>query len=227
VLNLLRTMADRARQMGPSELEAALRKLGGVAARLSADEMLRLLARRDDESADSEIVAAVLDRMEDADVAGFVAASVVAERGATARLAHAFQALVPDTDRRRRLAALAEAEAAASGDAEEQAFGDLFDKVESMVSSYSDTNYVSEEYGRELWAAQTRAVDVEHAADDPPERIGAWLSTVNDGALRGLDHQLLHDLLAIEEDPMRWRDVAETAAAHAEDLVRVGHFPAR
>ncbi len=93
-----------------------------------------------------------------------------------------------------------------------------------MVSSYSDTNYVSEEYGRELWAAQTRAVDVEQTADDPPERVGVWLSTVNDGALRGLDHQLLHDLLAIEEDPMRWRDVADTAAAHAEDLVRVGYF---
>ncbi len=224
VLTMLRAMAERARQMDPAELEATLRKLGGVTARLSADEMLRLLARRDDESPDSEVVAAVLDRMEDEDVADFVAASVVAERGATARLAHAFQALVPDTDRRRRIAALAEEEAAASAQGEEQAFDDLFGKVESLVSSYSDTNYVSEEYGRELWSAQTRAVDVEQAADDPPERVGGWLSTVNDAALRGLDHQLLNDLLAIEEDPKRWRDVADTTAAHAEDLVRVGYF---
>lgn len=223
VLSLLRTMAERARQMDPDELEATLRKLGGVAARLSADEMLRLLARRDDESADSEVVAAVLNRMEDDDVATFVAASVVAERGATARLAHAFQALVPDTDRRRRLAALAD-EKISTSEGEEQGFQDLFGKVESMVSSYSDTNYVSEEYGRELWAAQTRAVDVEHAADDPPERVATWLATVNDGALRGLDHQLLNDLLAIETDPIRWRDVADTTAGHAEDLVRVGYF---
>jgi len=191
VVALLRTLAERARQMDPAERETTLRKLGGVAARLSVDEMLRLLARRDDESADDEVVAAVLDRMQDADVAAFVAASVVAERGATARLAHAFQALVPDTDRRRRLAALAEERAAGLEEykeSEEQDFEDLFNKVESMVSSYSDTNYVSEAYGRELWSAQTRAVDVEQAADDPPGRVGAWLSTVNDAALRGLDH---------------------------------------
>jgi len=224
ILALLRTMAQRAQKMADGELEATLRKLGGVTARLSADEMLRLLAHRGNESADGEVVGAVLDSMEDADVAGFVASSVVAERGATARLAHAFQALVPDTDRRRRIAALAEEEATPSAAGEDQIFEDLFDKVESMVTSYTDTNYVSEEYGRELWAAQTKAVDVEQTADDPPDRVAGWLSSVNDAALRGLDHQLLHDLLAIEEDPARWRDVADTTAAHAEDLVRVGYF---
>ncbi len=227
ILALLRTMAERAQKMADGELEATLRKLGGLTARLSADEMLRLMAHRGDKSADGEVVGAVLDSIEDEDVASFVASSVVAERGATARLAHAFQALVPDTDRRRRIAALAEKEATAGAggaDGEDQVFEDLFDKVESMVSSYSDTKYVSDEYGRELWSAQTKAVDVEQTADDPPERVAAWLSSVNDGALRGLDHQLLHDLLAIEEDPDRWRDVADTTAAHAEDLVRVGYF---
>ena len=47
---------------------------------------------------------------------------------------------------------------------------------------------------------------------------------MSDGALRGLDHQLLMDLLSIEEDPHRWRDVAQTVVAHADDLVRVGYF---
>jgi hypothetical protein len=220
---LLSAMVQRAQQMDPVAQEATMQKLGSVAARLSADEMLRLLARRDGDSADSGVVAAVLGRMDDAGVAKFVAASVVAEGGATARLAHAFQALVPDPDRRRRLAALAEEEAAGAA-GEDEAFDDLFNNVESMVSSYSDTNYVSAAYGRELWSAQTRAVDVAQAGDDPPERVAAWLSTVNDSALRGLDHQLLHDLLVIEEDPVRWRDVADTVAGHAEDLVRVGYF---
>ena len=224
ILALLRTMAERAQKMPDGELEATLRKLGGITARLSADEMLRLAAHRSDVSADGEVVGAVLDSMQDGDVASFVASSVVAERGATARLAHAFQALVPDTDRRRRIAALAEEEAAAVPDVDDKIFEDLFGKVESMVSSYSDTTYVSEEYGRELWSAQTKAVDVEQTADDPPERVAAWMSTVNDAALRGLDHQLLHDLLAIEQDPARWRDVADTTAAHAEDLIRVGYF---
>jgi hypothetical protein len=61
-------------------------------------------------------------------------------------------------------------------------------------------------------------------SDDPPERIATWLATVGDAALRMLDHQLLLDLLSIEADPARWRDIAETATAHAEDLVRVGYF---
>lgn len=224
VLQLLQTIAARAQQMGPDALESTLRQLGRVAARLSAEDMLRLLARRDDQSPDKGLVGAVLDRMDDQDVAGFVAASVVAEHGATERLAHAFQALVPDTDRRRRLLALAEDQVAASGHVEEAALENLSGKLESMVSSYSDANYVSEAYGRELWSAQTQAEDVERASDDPPERVAAWLATVNDAALRGLDHQLLSDLVALEQDPARWRDVAETIAAHAEDLVRVGYF---
>ena len=224
VLKLLQNIAARAQQMDPAQLESTLRKLGRVAARLSADDMLRLLARRDGEAPDGEIVSAVLQRMEDEDLASFVAGSVVAERGASARLAHAFQSLVPDGDRRRRLLALAEEQVATSELGAEAHFEELWGKVESMVTSYSDSTYVSEAYGRELWSAQNKAVEVERAGDDPPERLAGWLATVSDTALRGLDHQVLHDLLAIETDPARWRDVADTAVLHAEDLVRVGHF---
>ena len=38
------------------------------------------------------------------------------------------------------------------------------------------------------------------------------------------DLQLLLDLLRIEEDPDRWRDVLEPAAAHVDDLVLLGDF---
>jgi hypothetical protein len=150
--------------------------------------------------------------------------SVIAEGGATARLAQAFQALVPDPDRQRRLLALAEPEVAASPLGEDASFEELWGSVESMVTSYSDANYVSEDYGRELWMVQTKAVEVEQTGDDPPERVAAWLATVSDTALRGLDLQVLEDMLTIEQDPARWRDIAGTAAAHADDLVRVGHF---
>jgi hypothetical protein len=93
-----------------------------------------------------------------------------------------------------------------------------------MLTSYSDKTFVSDEYGRELSSARAQAVDVERTSDDPPERVAAWLATVSDAALRGLDDQLLLDLLAIEADPLRWRDVADSVTTHAEDLVRVGHF---
>jgi hypothetical protein len=224
VVKLLQNMVERARQIDAQQLDATLRQLGGVAARLSADDMLRLLAHKRTEAPGGGVVTAVLDRMGDTEVARFVAGSIIAEQGASARLAHAFQALVPDTDRQRHVLSLAEDQVAASPLGEEAPFEELWGKVESMMASYSDEAYVSEAYARELSNIRTHAVEVERTSDDPPERIATWLLTVNDAALRRLDHQLLTDLLAIEQDPARWRDVAETASAHADDLVRVGHF---
>ena len=100
----------------------------------------------------------------------------------------------------------------------------MWNGVEQMLTSYTDARYVSDDYARELSHARTLPVDVERVSDDPPERIAGWLATVSDGALRSLDQHLLTDLLQIENDPSRWRDVADTVVAHADDLVRVGHF---
>jgi hypothetical protein len=224
VIKMMQSIVTRAKEKDPGELEGSLRQLGRVASRLSADDMLRLLAQRDAHAEGGDAVGAVLDQLGDGDVAKFVAGSVIAEHGATARLAHAFQALVPDIDRQRRLLAIAQEEVAASAVGEDSGFDELWTKVESMVTSYSDANFVSRDYAQELWTAQTPVVPVEGTSDDPPDRIATWMGTVGDAALRQLDHLLLTDLLAIEQDSARWRDIAETVAAHAEDLVRVGHF---
>jgi HEAT repeat protein len=171
-----------------------------------------------------DVVSAMVHRLTDGAVAQFVSNSVIAEKGPTDRLAQAFHALVPDVDRQRQLLSLAEAEVAGSELGQEAAFQELWQKVETMLTSYTDEKFVSDAYAKELSGARARAVDVEAVSDDPPERIAAWLETVTDGALRSLDHMLLGDLLWIEEDPARWRDMAETVITHAEDLVRVGYF---
>ncbi len=129
------------------------------------------------------VVSALIERMGDASIAGFVADSVVAERGATERLAHAFRSLVPEFDRQRQLLALAHEEVAASDMAREQddaEFQGLWHGVEQMLTSYTDARYVSEDYARELSHARTLPIDVERTSDDPPERIAAWLATVSD-----------------------------------------------
>jgi hypothetical protein len=226
-LSLLRGLADYVSRTHPETLDTVFKQMGNAAGRLSAEGMLNLLAQRQRPEAAPggvDIVGAVVDRMSDGSVVQFVAGSVQVERGATDRLAHAFQALVPEMDRQRQLLALAHEEVASSELGQEQSFAELWERVEGMLTSYSDKNFVSAEYGRELSGSRTRAVDVERASDDPPERIASWLSTVNDGALRGLDHQLLLDLLVIESDPLRWRDIAETVVTHADDLIRVGYF---
>jgi hypothetical protein len=187
--------------------------------------MLHLLAQRarpEAESGGINVVGAVVDRMSDNAVVDFVAGSVTTSGGATERLAHAFQALVPQYDRQRQLLSLAHDEVATTELGQDATFEELWGRVESMLTSYSDDQFVSTDYGRELANARTRPVDVERTSDDPPERIAGWLATVSDGALRGLDHQLLLDLLRIEEDPVRWRDIADTVVTHADDLMRVG-----
>lgn len=226
-LNLLRNLTEHLTRTNPDQLETVLKQMGEAAGDFSLDAMVALLAEREQPQAVAgsiDVVSAMTERMSDSAVAHFVAGTVVAQRGATGRLAHAFQALAPEQDRQRQLLALAEQEVSASEIGREASFDELWQNVEVMLTSYSDEAYVSSQYGRELTHARTRAVDVERASDDPPERVAAWLSTVNDGALRGLDQQLLMDLLTIEEEPHRWRDVAQTVVSHADDLVRVGYF---
>jgi len=226
-LNILRGLAEYVGRTNPMQLDQTLRQMGNAAGRLSAEGMLELLVRRAQPEAmagNVDVVSAMVTRMSDGAVAHFVSNSVITERGATDRLAQAFHALVPDSDRQRQLLALAETEVSASELGQQAAFEELWKKVETMLTSYQDEKFVSAAYARELSGARARAVDVEAASDDPPERIAGWLATVTDGALRDLDHLLLHDLLRIEEDAARWHDVAETAVTHAEDLARVGYF---
>lgn len=225
-LSLLRGLTDYLQRTSPDRLETMFKQMGHAAGKLTADGMFNLLAQRQspETATGVDVVGAVVDRMTDTSVVQFVAGSVQAERGATDRLAHAFQALVPEMDRQRQLLSLAHDEVAATDMGHEQSFAELWERVEGMLTSYSDKNYVSADYGRELSGTRTRAIDVERTSDDPPERIATWLATVGDGALRGLDHLLLLDLLVIETNPLRWRDIADTVVGHADDLVRVGYF---
>jgi hypothetical protein len=226
-LNLLRNLTEHLTKTNPDQLDTVLKQIGEVAGGFSLDAMVALLAERERPQAvvgSVDVVSAMTERMSDKAVSHFVAGSVVAQKGATGRLAHAFQALAPEHDRQRQLLALAEQEVSASEIGREASFDELWQNVEVMLTSYSDEAYVSSTYGRELTHARTRAMEVDRTSDDPPERVAAWLGTVNDSALRGLDQQLLMDLLSIEVDPHRWRDVAETVVHHADDLVRVGYF---
>ena len=225
-INLLRGLAEYVGRTNPAQLDQTLRQVGQVAGRLSAEAMLELLVRRAQPEAmagNVDVVSAMVHRMSDGAVAQFVSNSVIAEHGATDRLAQAFQALVPDSNRQRQLIALAEPDVAASELGQEEAFQDLWQKVETMLTSYQDDRFVSAAYARELSGARAKATDVEATSDDPPERIAGWVATVSDAALRNLDQLLLGDLLRLEEDGARWRDVAETVVTHVEGLVRVGY----
>src|SRR5262249_42176941 len=98
--------------------------------------------------------------------------------------------------------------------------------AQKLLTAYSDKPYVSEEYARQLSFARTRAVDLEHSGDDPPERLSAWINTVATSALRTLDLTLLLDLLTIEDDDKKWAALTPTVVNVLEDLLLVGDFEA-
>jgi len=227
MLSLLRGLSEYVARAAPDQLDHVFKQVARAAGGFSADMMAGLLEKAtspDAVAGSTNVVRAMTERMNDASIAGFVAASVVAEKGSTDRLATAFQALVPQRDRQRQLLALAKQHVEVSEIADTSSFSDLWQRVETMLTSYSDEDYVSSAYGRELTNARVRAIDVERVSDDPPDRIAAWVATVNDAALHALDQHLLLDLLVIEADPLRWRDVAQTVISHADDLVRVGQI---
>ncbi len=224
-LSLLRRVAEQVQDRYPDQLDSVFRRLAEATSRLPADTVAGVLRERDSPEAlagEFNVVGAVVERMSDDMIAGFVARTIIAERSPSARLAEAFQALVPEIDRRRQLLSFARDRVVESPLADEDSFEGMWTRVEGMLESYTDSSFVSEEYARELSGARTAAVDVERVSDDPPERMSAWLATVSDTALRGLDMQLLLDLLRVEADLARWRDVAETVVTHAEDLARAG-----
>jgi len=228
LLALLRNLVTYVSRTDPQQVTELFERLGRGVRHLSVEAMIALLAERGQPGAAAGSVDAVeglVGSMSDSSVAGFVAESVIAERGASERLAHAFRALVPEYERQRQLLGLAREEVERSDvAADQESFEDLWKRVEAMMSSYSDARYVSTDYARELSHARTQPMDVERTSDDPPERVAAWLATVSDSSLRNLDRFLLTDLLAIEAEPERWRDVAGTVLGHADDLVRVGFF---
>lgn len=227
-LKMLRGVAEHLARTQPERLDTLFRNIAGVAARHLAPEVLaELLAQRASEAAHAggtNVVTAVVERMSDGAVAEFVARAVIEERGSSARLAEAFQALVPDVERQRRLVALAGTQVAESPLGDDEGFPKLWGEVEKLLTSYTDERFVAQPYARELSMARMQAIEIERAGDDPPERISAWVSTVGDAALRSLDLRLLLDLLTIEQDPDRWRGLTDTVVSHVDALVVAGQL---
>ncbi len=89
--------------------------------------------------------------------------------------------------------------------------------------SYSDTNYVSTEYARELSSARRQAVEVERVSDDPPERVAAWVASIGEAAVHQLDLLLLCDLLRLEADAAKWTRIVAVTISEIERHTSLGN----
>jgi hypothetical protein len=225
LLQLLRTAIDAADAQGAGVAERVMQTIADSSARLTPEMLLAVLAQRQSpDNGDAVMAQAIVERISEPTIASFVANSVVNERRATERLAQAFEALVPEDDRKERLLDMAGEAARGTEAGREAGFDELWQGAADMLRSYSDDKYVSDEYAKQLTAARTQAVELERVADDPPDRVRAWLATVSDATVRRLDLDLLLDLLRIEDDAGQWSDVATLVVDDIERRMLLGDF---
>jgi len=224
LLGLIRRAMDRLKERNQLDEAAVLQTVADSAGHMTAEMMLSLLreAREQSQNGEPPLAAAVVAHMGDSAVASFVAGAIVAEHGATERLALAFETLVPENDRKERLLDLAKEAVAESPLGSESGFEGLWRDAANLLMSYSDKNFVSDEYGRELSGARTQAIEVERVSDDPPERIQAWRASVSDDAVRSLDLALIQDLLRLESEPAGWQAIGEIAGDEIERRTLLG-----
>ena len=226
LMELVRRVSAAAQQQhGPDAGEAVIQTVADASSRLTPEMMLGLINQtRSAEPEHSQLASAVVDRMGDGAIASFVATSVVAEHGATDRLAQAFEALVPELDQKEHLLDIAKGEAAQSAVGQEAGFDKLWESAAEMLTSYSDETFVSSQYARELSGARTQAIEIERVSDDPPERVQSWLATVGGDAIGRLDLTLLLDLLRVEHDREQWEGVSRVVVADIEGRMQRGEI---
>ncbi len=228
LLRLLRGIFDVVSKKQPEQVEPVLKSMAAAVGQCSPDVLLGLLGQQSQSSDDGPpLMQAVVSRMTDSTIASFVSRHVIAGETSTDRLAQAFQTLVRDGEEQQRLLALAREDVAASPLGSTEGFESVWNNVaEKMITSYSDEPFVNEAYGRELSGARARAIEVEDVSDDPPERISGWLGTIATTSLRALDLTLMLDLLRIEPDEEKWRELMKPLVGLVDDLLLVGDFDA-
>jgi hypothetical protein len=134
-LSLLRRVAEQVQASSPDQLDKVFTQLANAAAGLPADTLAGVLRQRESPDAlsgDLNVVGAIVERVSDDAIVDLVARTVIAERSPTQRLAEAFQALVPEVDRRRQLLSLAGERVAHSPLADEDSFEGMWTRVETM-----------------------------------------------------------------------------------------------
>ena len=227
LLRVFKRIVEHITENDPQRLPLVLDNIAGALCRLSDDFVSALVVPHGDpnrQSEGSELVSQIAGRMQPEMIAQLAARSIAAHRGATARLAEVLRTLVPEAERRQAVLTLTREALAHHPIANTPGFEELWGRVSALLAGHSDEAYVSPSYDLELDTVRAQATAIGRIAGDPPERVALWLRTVSDAALRGLDVQLLIDIIRIETDPQRWRDMTRLVITYIDDLVLIGDF---
>ena len=225
LLRALRGVTGFFEQHESTSLDRVLDNMATATARLSPEVLMELLGvGRDSKHEMSSLARQVTERITDSTVAEFVANAFANERRATTRLADAFRSLVFQPARKKAVLNDAHARVQSMPIGAEPDFERMWSQVEDMLVSYTDTGYIHETYDAEMSRARERASELHAVADDPPERIAAWLTTVSDDSVRSQDLRLLLDLIRVETDASERQSLLKMAMGQVDELLGVGDF---
>lgn len=230
---VLKSVLDRIisflRSRDPGRLDTVLDNTAQALGQLPDEVVAALVVKWAESGSDPErgaILEEIAERTSPATAGRLVARSVAAHGGATRRLADVFHCLVRTQEDRHAALDLAREELEQLPLASEPGFKELWERTAELLGSQPDRSWVSQAYDHEISSVRLQAVDMDKIADDPPERVAAWLDTVTTTALRALDVQLLLDFLRLDLSPQRWRETARAVVAHVDDLILIGDFTA-
>ncbi|HJU41248.1 MAG TPA: HEAT repeat domain-containing protein [Vicinamibacterales bacterium] len=224
LLELMHGLANYASERKPEELSKVFDTMAGAAAQMPPDMLLTLIT--DPPTGRMDLAKELQTRLTDEMISKFLVENIVKDHGANARLATAFQTLVPDPGKQQEILAAAMQQAADAFKDDPNEFESVWQKSTEMLMHYSDAKYVSDSYAQELTfaQAQSQALDVEKIGDDPPARLRAWLATLTEQQIRAHDQRLILDLLQIEKRQDAWSGVLDTAIKEIDDLVQAGEL---
>ena len=218
------TFLSACMQADRNDARAVAERLEQAAEKFTPEMVLAVLgqARKSSDEKTAQ-VAAIIEQTSESAMATFVAKNVAASGGrATLCLAQALEALVPNAEEKERVVERARQEASAGPQGSEAGIDEAWREISELLTSYSDTQFVSEEYDGELAIMQAEAMDVDRVLDDPPERVQDWLLTVSEDSILDFECSLLQDLLKREADSDEWREIGQVTVSGIDRRVAVG-----
>jgi HEAT repeat protein len=223
LLAAFRHLAGIGAVLSPERYNNIVRNLAIAASALSPSVALEMLLSEDkDGPGEFPVVQELVSAFDDDRVAHLLATVLAAEGHASNRLADVFGTLLPDSGRRQHVLSLARAELARSAFGSSDGFNAVWASVETLLVSYNETPYVTDDYRAQLEGARERSSG--GASVPAPEEMPEWLNSVGQESLREASMTLLADLFALEQDPQRANEMLQDIGAAVEDLLRAGHY---
>ena len=228
VAGLLQALARYVETTHRDRLDQAMAALAEATGRLPVETLQPIVrAGRADTRPDlARFVKELAARIPDGTLADMVATEVRGGRGTSRQLADAFCGLVPDVDRRSAILTLARTAIAPATAPLGPELAQAWQATTELLLTYSDKAFVSDAYNVELTHVAERAVELDNDSTDPPGQLACWRGTVDDERVRGLDAELIVDLMQLQADPSKWRPLADLALSRVNVLLVLGDFNA-